>query len=66
MFQKFSDKQKYCPYFQYLSMFSIIALVLLLANLVYSKKLTMEAVPAIVSLLIVYFQNRLLFSMCLD
>lgn len=66
MFQKFSDKKKYCPYFQYLSMFSVVSLVLLLVNLVYSKKLTMEAVPAIVSLLIVYFQNRLLFSMCLD
>lgn len=66
MFQKFSDKKKYCPYFQYLSIFSIVSLVLLLASLISSKKLNMEAVPAIVSLLIVYFQNRLLFSMCLD
>ena len=66
MFQKFEDKKKYCPYFQYLSIFSIVSLVLLVANLVYTKKMTLQAVPPIVSLLIVYFQNRLLFSMCID
>ena len=66
MFQKFTDKKKYCPYFQYLSIFSIISLVLLIISLVSSKKLSIQSAPAIVSLLIVYFQNRLLFSMCLD
>lgn len=66
MFEKFSDKRKFCPYFQYLSIFSIISLVLLLITAAYRKKFTVELLPTIISLLIVYFQNRLLFTMCVD
>jgi hypothetical protein len=66
MFEQFKDKKKYCPYFQYLSIFAVLMLVILLAMLVSSKKFDMKALPALASLFIMYFQNRLLFSMCMD
>lgn len=66
MFQQFKDKKQYCPYFRYMSMFAAVSLVMLLASLAYSKKFDISAVPAIGSLLILYFQNRLFYTMCLD
>lgn len=47
-------------------MFAAVSLVMLLASLAYSKKFDISAVPAIGSLLILYFQNRLFYTMCLD
>ena len=66
MFEQLKNKKQYCPYFQYLSIFSIISLVMLVFTLASSKKFDMSAAPAIISLLIVYFQNRLLYTMCMD
>lgn len=66
MFEQFKDKKQYCPYFRYMSMFAIVSLVMLIATIAYSKKFDVSAVPAIASLLILYFQNRLFYTMCLD
>lgn len=64
--EAFKDKKKYCKYFQYLSAFSLIAAILLFISLVYKKKLDMTSLPAFVSFMLVYFQNRLLYTMCTD
>lgn len=66
MFEQFKDKKKYCVYYKYMSMIAITVLILLLGLLISTKKLTWGALPTMVTLLITYFQSRLLYTMCMD
>ena len=65
--------KQYCNYFYYVSIISFIMLVIAVLSLVFTlvlskskdKMLLMHSIPAFISLLISYFTNRLLYSMCL-
>lgn len=63
--------KEYCYYFYILSLFGLIALVLLIVSslvmIVFGKNsagFNMQMVVAVVAYGILYFQNRLLFNMC--
>ena len=57
---------KYCIYFFYLSMFGIISSVgLLVFGLIYMKYMSIYFYY-IILFFIIYFQNRLLYNMCLN
>jgi hypothetical protein len=47
-------------------MIAIAFLVLFLGQLAMAKKLSWNALPMSATLLITYFQSRLLYTMCLD
>lgn len=66
MFDTFKEKKKYCVYYKYLSMIAIVFLVLFLGQLAVAKKLSWNALPMSATLLITYFQSRLLYTMCMD
>ena len=66
MFQQFKNKKEYCPYFQYMSILSIALIAFMLISFAYMKKLDLSVITPIVSLMFVYFQNRLLYTMCMD
>ena len=66
MFEKFKDKKKYCDYFKYVSMLSILAMFILVFALFSVKKLDIQSLPGLLTLFISYFQSRLLYTMCLD
>ena len=64
--------KQYCNYFYYVSIISFIMLVIAVLSLVFTlvlskskdKMLLMHSIPAFISLLLSYFTNRLLYSMC--
>ena len=64
--------RKYCVWFYWLSVVGFVMLVLLLASSLYialSQKISKEIVMSIISSALVYgvfyFQNRLLYTMCI-
>tara|TARA_Y100000817_G_C16600798_1_gene430672 strand:+ start:19 stop:246 length:228 start_codon:yes stop_codon:yes gene_type:complete len=61
--------REYCAYFYYLTVFTLIFFVIAAVEAIYSvMKGDVSPVRAIVTLVapfIIYFQNRLLYSMCL-
>ena len=64
--------KQYCNYFYYVSIISFVLLVIAVISLVFTmvlskskdKMLLLHSIPAFISLLLSYFTNRLLFSMC--
>ena len=64
--------RKYCVWFYWLSVVGFVMLILLLASSLYialSQKISKEIVMSIISSALVYgvfyFQNRLLYTMCI-
>ena len=64
--------REYCNYFYYVSIISFVLLVIAVISLIFTlalskskdKLLLLHSIPAFISLLLSYFTNRLLYSMC--
>tara|TARA_B100001093_G_C26711804_1_gene963758 strand:+ start:639 stop:866 length:228 start_codon:yes stop_codon:yes gene_type:complete len=60
--------REYCAYFYYLTVFSLVAFIISFATIAYMVLSgELHFVPGILNLIfgfLMYFQNRLLYSMC--
>lgn len=64
MFTQLKEHKKYCTYFQAVSIIAIIMAGMTLGGAMYQKQFPFQSIPLLVTLLLNYFQARLLYTMC--